>query len=277
MEFTVWDIGGPASMATVNQCFFTDKALYVVVWNLALGEEAVASLQFWLLNIEVRGPPPSSLQSSGRRRGPSTSQGWGGAQKTGRETQGALGCTVTEAPGPQIAVKRSLLSLLRYMVDGALVLCCFLPCKSPTSWTQEENRALFLQWKVDVGQEVGCGLKESEVETPGKSRGPSHTPGVRQALEVYREEFRAPAEGCGRPGLTHPPPRGLFLSSAQTLLQAKAPNAVVLVVGTHLDLIETKFRVERIATLRAYVLALCRSPSGSRATGFPDITCKHLQ
>ncbi|GAB1292192.1 Leucine-rich repeat serine/threonine-protein kinase 1 [Apodemus speciosus] len=109
VEFNVWDIGGPASMATVNQCFFTDKALYVVVWNLALGEEAVASLQFWLLNIE-----------------------------------------------------------------------------------------------------------------------------------------------------------------------AKAPNAVVLVVGTHLDLIEAKFRVERIATLRAYVLALCRSPSGSRATGFPDITFKHL-
>ncbi|XP_006900121.1 PREDICTED: leucine-rich repeat serine/threonine-protein kinase 1 [Elephantulus edwardii] len=109
VEFNVWDIGGPASMATVNQCFFTDKALYMVVWNLALGEEAVASLQFWLLNIE-----------------------------------------------------------------------------------------------------------------------------------------------------------------------AKAPNSVVLVVGTHLDLIEAKFRVERIATLRAYVLALCRSPSGARATGFPDITNKHL-
>lgn len=62
-----------------------------------------------------------------------------------------------------------------------------------------------------------------------------------------------------------------------SLSQAKAPNAVVLVVGTHLDLIESKFRVERIATLRAYVLALCRSPSGSRATGFPDITFKHLQ
>lgn len=41
-------------MSTVNQCFFTDKALYIVVWNLALGEEAVANLQFWLLNIEVR-------------------------------------------------------------------------------------------------------------------------------------------------------------------------------------------------------------------------------
>lgn len=57
-------------MATVNQCFFTDKALYVVVWNLALGEEAVASLQFWLLNIEVRDTSPSVL-------GPRASRGSG--------------------------------------------------------------------------------------------------------------------------------------------------------------------------------------------------------
>lgn len=53
VTFSVWDIGGPASMSTVNQCFFTDKALYVVVWNLALGQEAVSNLQTWLLNIEV--------------------------------------------------------------------------------------------------------------------------------------------------------------------------------------------------------------------------------
>uniref|UniRef100_A0A3B5BEW0 non-specific serine/threonine protein kinase n=1 Tax=Stegastes partitus TaxID=144197 RepID=A0A3B5BEW0_9TELE len=107
--FNVWDIGGQASMSTVNQCFFTDKALYVVIWNLALGEEAVANLQTWLLNIEAR-----------------------------------------------------------------------------------------------------------------------------------------------------------------------APNSAVVVVGTHLDLIDSKFRTERVATLRAYVLALCRSPSGARATGYPDITYKHL-
>lgn len=54
MTFSVWDIGGPASMSTVNQCFFTDKALYVVIWNLALGQEAVINLQTWLLNIEVK-------------------------------------------------------------------------------------------------------------------------------------------------------------------------------------------------------------------------------
>ncbi|XP_047437183.1 leucine-rich repeat serine/threonine-protein kinase 1 isoform X2 [Mugil cephalus] len=107
--FNMWDIGGQASMSTVNQCFFTDKALYMVIWNLALGEEAVANLQTWLLNIEAR-----------------------------------------------------------------------------------------------------------------------------------------------------------------------APNSSVVVVGTHLDLIDTKFRTERLATLRAYVLALCRSPSGARATGYPDITWKHL-
>uniref|UniRef100_UPI00398E8825 leucine-rich repeat serine/threonine-protein kinase 1 n=1 Tax=Pristiophorus japonicus TaxID=55135 RepID=UPI00398E8825 len=107
--FNVWDVGGTAKMSTVNQCFFTDKALYLVVWNLALGEEAVANLQSWLLNIE-----------------------------------------------------------------------------------------------------------------------------------------------------------------------AKAPNATVIVVGTHLDLIDTKFRTERIATLRAYVLALCRSPSGPRASGYPDISCRNL-
>uniref|UniRef100_A0A672LW85 non-specific serine/threonine protein kinase n=1 Tax=Sinocyclocheilus grahami TaxID=75366 RepID=A0A672LW85_SINGR len=109
VSFNVWDIGGPASMSTVNQCFFTDKALFMVIWNLALGEEAVANLQSWLLNIEAR-----------------------------------------------------------------------------------------------------------------------------------------------------------------------APNSAVIVVGTHLDLIDTKFRTERVATLRAYILALCRTPSGARASGYPDITWKHL-
>nr|XP_057944931.1 leucine-rich repeat serine/threonine-protein kinase 1 isoform X5 [Doryrhamphus excisus] len=107
--FNVWDVGGPASMSAVTQCFFTDSALYVLTWNLSLGEEAVASLQTWLLNIEAR-----------------------------------------------------------------------------------------------------------------------------------------------------------------------APNSVVVVVGTHLDLIDSKFRTERLATLRAYILALCRSPSGARASGYPDISCKHL-
>lgn len=132
--FNVWDIGGQASMSTVNQCFFTDKALYLVVWNLALGEEAVANLQTWLLSIEV----------------------------------------------------------------------------------------LLIQ---------------------------AHTQSHTYAVTVFSVLWS----------------------------QARAPNSAVVVVGTHLDLIDARFRTERLATLRAYVLALCRSPSGARATGFPDITCKHIQ
>ncbi|KAJ3593984.1 hypothetical protein NHX12_006316, partial [Muraenolepis orangiensis] len=57
---------------------------------------------------------------------------------------------------------------------------------------------------------------------------------------------------------------------------ARAPNSAVVVVGTHLDLIDSKFRTERVATLRAYILALCRSPSGARATGYPDVTWRQL-
>ncbi|XP_061613512.1 leucine-rich repeat serine/threonine-protein kinase 1 isoform X4 [Phyllopteryx taeniolatus] len=110
LALNVWDVGGPSSMSALTQCFFTDSALYVLTWNLTLGEEAVASLQTWLLNIEAR-----------------------------------------------------------------------------------------------------------------------------------------------------------------------APNSAVVVVGTHLDLIDTKFRTERLATLRAYILALCRTPSGARAGGYPDVAFGHLR
>ncbi|XP_061669400.1 leucine-rich repeat serine/threonine-protein kinase 1 isoform X2 [Syngnathoides biaculeatus] len=109
LALNVWDVGGPSGMAALTQCFFTDRALYLLTWNLTLGEEAVAGLQTWLLNIEAR-----------------------------------------------------------------------------------------------------------------------------------------------------------------------APNSAVVVVGTHLDLIDSKFRTERLATLRAYVLALCRTPSGARAGGYPDVTFGHL-
>ncbi|KAG9352283.1 hypothetical protein JZ751_020696 [Albula glossodonta] len=157
VEFNVWDIGGPASMSTVNQCFFTDKAVYVVIWNLALGEEAVANLQSWLLNIE----------------------------------------------------------LFSLFINVLFSIIPPFPMWRPA-------RPAMAQW-----QRL-CPLSPWDIV----------------AL-------------CGWGG-------------------ARAPNSAVVVVGTHLDLIDTKFRTERIATLRAYILALCRSPSGARASGYPDITWKHL-
>ncbi|XP_051920210.1 leucine-rich repeat serine/threonine-protein kinase 1 [Hippocampus zosterae] len=110
LAFSVWDVGGPSGPSAVTPCFFTDGALYVLVWNLTLGEEAVADLRTWLLNIEAR-----------------------------------------------------------------------------------------------------------------------------------------------------------------------APRSAVVLAGTHLDLIAAEFRAERLATLRARILALCRSPSGARAGGYPDVTAAHLR
>lgn len=264
MEFNVWDIGGPASMATVNQCFFTDKALYVVVWNLALGEEAVASLQFWLLSIEVRarGPRPVTLA---------------------REPEGRLSRRPRPvARGPQRAVRLLL---------GQVSATFFCPkCEGFPHWEPEGNRAplssVAVTWPAQVAGALSEGL--SRPSPRGRGHGGLAHPSVRasQAPESCRRGVRDTAlgDGLGDPrwwageaasGPSHG--GGEPLRAAGSLPQAKAPNAVVLVVGTHLDLIEAKFRVERIATLRAYVLALCRAPSGSRATGFPDITFKHLQ
>ncbi|XP_015424594.1 PREDICTED: LOW QUALITY PROTEIN: leucine-rich repeat serine/threonine-protein kinase 1 [Myotis davidii] len=128
-------------------------------------------------------------------------------------------------------------------------------------------------WQLDIED-----LNISNVPAEIRKEGPQG---------IHQKQRQAGAQGHRRPHLRTwqgaPLPGAGDWAGAQPspgpggpLSQAKAPNAVVLVVGTHLDLIESKFRVERIATLRAYVLALCRSPSGSRATGFPDISFKHL-
>ncbi|XP_061408692.1 leucine-rich repeat serine/threonine-protein kinase 1 isoform X1 [Lethenteron reissneri] len=56
IRFSVWDVGGTASALPVHRCLCTDRALYLLVWNLALGEEGVLSLHHWLLTIQARAP-----------------------------------------------------------------------------------------------------------------------------------------------------------------------------------------------------------------------------
>uniref|UniRef100_S4RGU2 Leucine-rich repeat serine/threonine-protein kinase 1 n=1 Tax=Petromyzon marinus TaxID=7757 RepID=S4RGU2_PETMA len=56
IRFSVWDVGGTASALPVHRCLCTDRALYLLVWNLALGEEGVVSLHHWLLTIQARAP-----------------------------------------------------------------------------------------------------------------------------------------------------------------------------------------------------------------------------
>eukprot|EP00731_Ephydatia_muelleri_P029157 Em0020g801a len=56
VTFTTWDFGGQSEYFTVYQCFLTHRSLYLVVWNVADGEQGLRDLQPWLENIEARAP-----------------------------------------------------------------------------------------------------------------------------------------------------------------------------------------------------------------------------
>ncbi|XP_072039569.1 leucine-rich repeat serine/threonine-protein kinase 1-like [Amphiura filiformis] len=52
IQFTVWDLKGGSSYATVNQCMLTHRAMYILVWDLRNGKEEISKLQQWILNIK---------------------------------------------------------------------------------------------------------------------------------------------------------------------------------------------------------------------------------
>ena len=41
MNFSTWDLAGHPDYYVIHQCFLTPNSLYIVVWNLTLGEEGV--------------------------------------------------------------------------------------------------------------------------------------------------------------------------------------------------------------------------------------------
>ena len=56
MEFSTWDLGGQEVYYATHQCFLTKNTLYLLVFNITLGEDAILQLQPWLLNIQARAP-----------------------------------------------------------------------------------------------------------------------------------------------------------------------------------------------------------------------------
>ena len=56
MEFSTWDLGGQEVYYATHQCFLTKNTLYLLVFDITLGEEAILQLQPWLLNIQARAP-----------------------------------------------------------------------------------------------------------------------------------------------------------------------------------------------------------------------------
>ena len=56
VEFSTWDLGGQEVYYATHQCFLTKNTLYLLVFKLTDGEEAILQLQPWLLNIQARAP-----------------------------------------------------------------------------------------------------------------------------------------------------------------------------------------------------------------------------
>ena len=56
VDFSTWDLGGQEVYYATHQCFLTKNTLYLLVFNLTLGEDAILHLQPWLLNIQARAP-----------------------------------------------------------------------------------------------------------------------------------------------------------------------------------------------------------------------------
>ena len=56
IEFSTWDLGGQEVYYATHQCFLTKNTLYILVFNITLGEDAILHLQPWLLNIQARAP-----------------------------------------------------------------------------------------------------------------------------------------------------------------------------------------------------------------------------
>ena len=56
ITFGIWDFAGHEEYYATHQCFLTHRSIYLVLWNLADGEEGIESLASWLANIQACAP-----------------------------------------------------------------------------------------------------------------------------------------------------------------------------------------------------------------------------
>eukprot|EP00731_Ephydatia_muelleri_P031259 Em0022g773a len=55
-QFSIWDFGGQEEYYATHQCFLSERALYLVLFNLLHGVEGVKEMIPWLNNIALRAP-----------------------------------------------------------------------------------------------------------------------------------------------------------------------------------------------------------------------------
>ena len=55
-HFNIWDFDSKGECYDIHQCFFSQNAIYLVLFNLLHGKKAVEELHFWLNSISFRAP-----------------------------------------------------------------------------------------------------------------------------------------------------------------------------------------------------------------------------
>ena len=55
-HFSVWDFGGQEEYYATHQCFLSERAIYLVLFNLKQGDDSALELVPWLNNIAMRAP-----------------------------------------------------------------------------------------------------------------------------------------------------------------------------------------------------------------------------
>ena len=55
-QFSIWDFGGQEEYYATHQCFLSERALYLLLFNLKHKEEGVQELKPWLKNLALRAP-----------------------------------------------------------------------------------------------------------------------------------------------------------------------------------------------------------------------------
>ena len=55
-HFSIWDFAGQEEYYAIHQCFLSKRSLYLLVWNVTVGDAGIAELKPWLNNISARAP-----------------------------------------------------------------------------------------------------------------------------------------------------------------------------------------------------------------------------
>jgi len=64
LHLSIWDFGGHQDYYHAQHYFLTPRSVFVVVWDLSLGDEGLKGLQFWLRALATHVAPPAEVAAA---------------------------------------------------------------------------------------------------------------------------------------------------------------------------------------------------------------------